>query len=343
MGRRTRVEIRGEMFVLNGEPTYNGIEWQGNKIEGLLINARMVQGIFDDLNSDTVGQWRYPDTGEWDADRNTREFIEAMALWRDHGVLGFTINLQGGSPYGYSQEQPWINSAFLSDGTLCTDYMFRLSAILDRADELGMVPIVGLFYFGQEKVMASEDAIRSGVINAVDWLLDCGYENVLVEINNECNVRYRQPLLMPDGVHELITEAKSRKKNGRRLLVGTSYGGNTPPRPNVAEVSDFLLLHGNRVEDPGRIRELIAEARAVEGFRPMPILFNEDDHFEFDKPDNNFTAAISSYASWGFFDYRMEGEDFDHGYQSVPVNWGISSPRKKGFFELAKRITHGLE
>ena len=27
------------------------------------------------------------------------------------------------------------------------------------------------------------------------------------------------------------------------------------------------------------------------------------------------------------------------GYQSVPVNWGISSIRKRGFFNLAKEIT----
>jgi hypothetical protein len=71
----------------------------------------------------------------------------------------------------------------------------------------------------------------------------------------------------------------------------------------------------------------------------MPILFNEDDHFDFDKPASNFTAAIGEYASWGYFDFRMRGEGFDDGYQSVPVNWGLSSPRKKAFFGLLKEIT----
>ena len=73
----------------------------------------------------------------------------------------------------------------------------------------------------------------------------------------------------------------------------------------------------------------------------MPILFNEDDHYGFDRPDNNFVAAIGEYASWGFFDYRFEGEGFDDGYQSVPVNWDISSRRKHGFFTLAKEIGTG--
>jgi len=35
----------------------------------------------------------------------------------------------------------------------------------------------------------------------------------------------------------------------------------------------------------------------------------------------------------------MTGEGFDAGYQSVPVNWAISSERKRGFFELLSKIT----
>ena len=41
------------------------------------------------------------------------------------------------------------------------------------------------------------------------------------------------------------------------------------------------------------------------------------------------------------FDYRMEGEGFDEGYQSVPVNWGISSERKKGFLWAAEEDDGG--
>ena len=91
--------------------------------------------------------------------------------------------------------------------------------------------------------------------------------------------------------------------------------------------------------DPARIAELVRQTRKVPGYRPMPILFNEDDHFDFDRPANNFAAAVGEYASWGYFDFRMSGEGFDEGYQSVPVNWGISSDRKKGFFRLLSEIT----
>ena len=95
---RTEVSIQADRFFINGRPTYQGRSYRGMKIEGLLMNSRMVQGIFDDLNPQTRDRWKYPDTGKWDADRNTREFIAAMPEWRRHGLLSFTISLQGFRP-----------------------------------------------------------------------------------------------------------------------------------------------------------------------------------------------------------------------------------------------------
>src|SRR5437667_1738905 len=60
-GGRTTVSIRGDAFLINGRPTYAGREYKGSKIEGLLMNSRVVQGIFDDSNPETRGRWRYPD------------------------------------------------------------------------------------------------------------------------------------------------------------------------------------------------------------------------------------------------------------------------------------------
>ena len=48
--RHTQVSIEGDRIFINGQPTYAGRTWCGNRIEGLLLNWRMVQGIFDDLN-----------------------------------------------------------------------------------------------------------------------------------------------------------------------------------------------------------------------------------------------------------------------------------------------------
>lgn len=338
--RKTAVSIEGDRFFINGKPTYAGRTWNGKKIEGLLFNSRVVQAIFDDLNPETRSWWAYPDTGKWDAERNTREFLAALPDWRKHGLLGITLNLQGGSPQGYSQNQPWHNSAIAPDGSLRSDYMARLERVLDRTDELGMVVILGIFYFGQDQRLEDEAAIKRAVKETVNWLFDRGYRHVMIEVDNECNVaKYDHEILKPARVHELIELVKETRRDGRRLLVSTSYGGKAIPRENVVRSADFLLLHGNGATDPAVIAEMVQKTRQVPGYRPMPILFNEDDHFDFDKPENNFTMAIGEYASWGYFDYRMKDEGFVEGYQSVPVNWGISSARKKGFFTRLSEIT----
>ncbi|HZF64419.1 MAG TPA: hypothetical protein VEZ55_08045, partial [Chitinophagaceae bacterium] len=194
-------------------------------------------------------------------------------------------------------------------------------------------------YFGQDQRLKDEAAVLSAADNATNWLLAKEYTNILVEINNECNVQYDHPILQPPRVHELIKRVQDKREKGRRLLVSTSYGGGTIPQENVVRTADYLLLHGNGVSDPEKIIEMVRQTRSVAGYKSKPIVFNEDDHFDFDKPMNNFIAATSEYASWGYFDYRMKNEGPEQGYQSVPVMWGISSERKKGFFEKLKEIT----
>ena len=336
---KTIVTIVGNAFHVNGRPTYPGQTWRGRNIEGLLLNARLVQGIFDDRNPETAARWAYPDTGKWDAERNTGDFIAAMPEWRRHGLLAFTINLQGGSPEGYSKDQPWHNSAFEADGSLRRDYLARLGRIIDKADELGMVVMLGYFYFGQDQRLKDELAVIRATDNATNWILDRGYRNVLVEVNNECNIGYDHGILRPDRVDELIRRVQKTRRDGRRLLVSTSYGGGVIPQKNVVQTADFLLLHGNGVADPLEIGEMVRRTRRAPGYRGQPIVFNEDDHFDFDRPTNNFLAAIGEYASWGYFDFRRQGESFNEGYQSVPVDWGIGSDRKRGFFGLLADIT----
>ncbi len=235
---KTVVTIEGEAIHINGQPTYPGRYWEGHKIEGLLFNSRMVQGIFDDLNPSTRAQFHYPDTDTWDPERNTNEFVAAMPAWRDHGVLGFTINMQGGSPIGYGNRE-WRNSAFEANGELRPAYMARLKRILDRADELGMVPIVGYFYFGQDQYLKDEAAVLNATDKATNWLLEQGYRNVLVEINNECNVRYDHPVLQPDNVHRLIQRVQAQSRDGHRLLVSTSYGGGHRAQAQCCSSSGF--------------------------------------------------------------------------------------------------------
>ncbi len=373
----THISIDNESWLIDNQPTYPNREFHSAKIEGLLMNNRMTNAVFDDENPLTRHLWAYPDTKEWDPDRNTNEFIAQLPTYRAHGLLAVTVNLQGGSPTGYYREdpfkasseykaiqasddeiwaglpsaasQPWHNSAFTSSGELKPAFQERTQRILDSCDRLGMIVILGYYYFGQDERLTDEAAVCAGVDNATRWILESGYGNVLIEINNECNIpRYEHEILQSHRVAELIERAQSQEIDGHRLLVGTSYGGGRVPDDDVAGISDYIMLHGNGVTEPSRIAEMVDQTRALPSYTPKPILFTEDDHFDFDKPDSNFASAISSYASWGYFD-PGEGAggksvfgDYADGYQNIPINWAINTVRKRAYFDFLCEVTAGL-
>lgn len=339
----TTISIDGTKWLIDGEPTHKGRSYKGSPVEGLLFNTRMVQAIFDDENPETASRWAYPDTGRWDPERNLAEFIEQLPNYRAHGCTAVTVNLQGGMPvFRTESAQPWINSAIDPKGELKPAYMDRLSRLLKAADEAGIVVIVGFYYFGQDKFMESEDAIRAGVANATDWLLDTGLGNILVEINNECDIpHYKYDLLGPSRVHELVDLARSREKDGRRLLVATSFAGGSYhkalepglPTDAVLEVSDFAIVHTNRHDMRGT-RAVVRGVREKAAYkaRPMPIVINEDSARAI-----NLFAALEEYAPWGFYD--QGDNNYKDGYQSPPVNWAINTNNKMAFFDAVAEVT----
>ncbi|MBN9087516.1 MAG: hypothetical protein J0J01_11460 [Reyranella sp.] len=342
----SKVTLSDGAFHIDGTPTYAGRSWRGHRIEGRLFDSRMANAIADDENPETRGAWAYAD-GPWDAQRSTAEFIAALPAYRAHGLLAVCINLSGGSPQGYSWNQPWKICGFTPDGTIKHAWAERLEAVIAACDRLGMVVILGLFYGKQSGTFKDESAVKAAVTNTVDWLSAKGATNVLLEIGNEVDLEnvWTHPIIAAERCHELIELAQRR--SGGRLLVSTSLIGiDAPPEPIVA-AADFLLPHGNRVHGPDGhyqpsphgIRLQLARWRASPAYRGQPIVYNEDDHFEFDKPDNHFVAAVECGASWGYFDYRMSRERFEDGFQSLPVDWTISSKRKRAFFGLLKEIT----
>jgi len=335
----TVVSIHGPAFHVDGVPTCHGRTWRGHRLEGLLFNLRAVQATFDDVNPATRDRWAYPDGRPYDPERQTREFVAALPTWRAHGLRAVTLNWQGGSPEGYSRAQPWHNSAWTAEGDLRSDHARRMERAIAALDRCGMVAILGLFYFGQDHRLRDEAAVLRAVDTAVDWIFDRDLRNVIVEIDNECDIRYAHPILKPPRVAELIARVAARTRDGRRLLVGTSFSGGTVPTDEVIAASDLALIHGNGVEDPRGIADLVAAARRLPSYRPMPIVVNEDDHFAFDAPVNNMQQAIASGASWGYFDPGRN--DYVDGHQSPPTRWDCNTARKRAFFATLREVTGG--
>ena len=345
----TVVTIQGADFLVDGLVANQGRTLDGIPLDGLLLNSRMINGAFDDANTATAHRWAYPDTGVWDAERNTREFLAAMPQWKADGLDAFTVGIQGGSPQGYSEEQPWDNAGFTPDGRLRDDYRRRVGAILDEADRLGLVVILDIFYHGQDHRLRDEAAIRTAVIEVCEWVLRSGWHHVVIEIANEVNwhTHYTHALLKAERVHELIAHAKSVTHHGLRMLVSTSFLAYPPYiTPRVLAEADFVLLHGNGTPYPDRLREMVDEVKGTPGYTPKPIMFNEDDHFDFDEPHNHMKAALAAGASWGFFDPgsittnppRPTLGDYLNGYQAAPINWTVSTETKRAFFDTLRRV-----
>jgi hypothetical protein len=352
---KTTISIHKQQFHINEQPTYAGRAHQRRHIEGLLFNTRMVQAIFDDENPDTAIHWRYPDTGTWDAERNTREFCAALPLYARHGVLGVTVGLQGGgSIYTPEIYNHYLNSAFTPEGELKPAYLERLRQILAAADDAGIIVIVNYFYWKQSARLNSDAAVRRATEAATDWLLSTGYTNILVDVMNECGDWWGglHPQLGTQRIHELIELVQQTTLHGRRLLAGSSTGGGEElPRGRWQAVEDFHMPHGNGCY-PDQLRAKLQRLKASDDFqrKPRPILVNEDTIFL-----DNLEACVDEYASWGFYcqgfgcDYadrmdwktrrRESSVEALTGFQTVPVNWGIHTPEKRPFFERVAVLT----
>lgn len=346
----TSVSINGDKFEINGVPTYQGRIWNSSLVEGLLLNSRMVNGAYDDLDGS-------PPSGmlPWDPRANTEDYIANMDDWRAQGLLGIGLNFQGGSNrcnglHGDGQSSSVDNNPFGQNGTEAFDdwyanqdsgyarYLARIGSIIRQADDLGMVVILGLFYFGQDETLNDEAAVVAAVDAATDWILDNGWTNVIIEVNNESNIGYNHAILQPSRVDELIARIQQRSSGvsgahlpDGHLLVSTSGGGGYDPQDDWIQQSDFVLLHGNGQSASG-VHSMVDAVRAetVWQANPKPIVFNEDS-----TSLPNFEAAVEKYASWGFFD--------NNGYQCVydgneTNRWTLASATESGYWPLVAEI-----
>jgi hypothetical protein len=317
------VSVRGRDIYLDGVITH-----ESSQLEGTLPNIRAVNATFDDENPATVDRWAYPNTGDWNRNRNTRELINALPDWREAGVLAATLSFQGGGPVDseFGTRQPWKNSAFNSYGDLKEGHLNRMERTIRALDGLGMVAIVNFFYLGQEWRIGTEEAVLNAAENATRWLVSKGFSNVIIDAVNESSSFYRTPILEPQNVHQLI--AKIHEWSDGRLLVGTSFLGGALPTSEVASESDVIFLHGNG-QKPWKINSMVDAMRARTN---KPVLFNEDS-----TSLSNFREASRNGASWGYYDQGRN--DYENGFQSLPIDWSLEAAPKQAFASEVQRLS----
>jgi len=304
---KTRVSIEGDRWLIDGRPTH-----PGSQAEGLLMNVRMVNSVFEDVG--TAGREKL---GRFDPQENTRRFIARIDEYAKSGVAAFTISLQGGMA-GYEGA---INSAFHSDGSLDETYLRRVASVIEACDRQGLVVILSCFYQRQhshERALADRQAIITGTENVARWIRRSGFTNVLLEVSNEYAHggfhRWTDGgwIMSEDGQVELVRRARAAAPG---LLVSTSgMGGGRMPEA-IARECDFLLIHFNNtpLEQYGA---RIAEARR----HGKPVVCNED-HKIGEQGAAAARASVEHGAGWGFMHVdknQLVPFEFD-GVQDDPI------------------------
>lgn len=318
---KTVVSIKGEDFFINGVKTYSEIEGSNTKNQGLLTNARFIQGVFDD-KSDSSRFDRYGK--KIDTMANTMDLIKALPEWYSYGLRAFTVGIQGGGPCFTIDNDTIENNPYGDDGlTLDEDYKKRLDLLICAADEIGMAVIVSYMYPGQAGRLEDGRAVQNAVIAASRFLKENEYTNVIIEVCNEFDCANSHTLINTDeGMSILIKLA--RKESGG-MLVGCSLTGGSVFK-EVCEESDVLLIHTNGCSRQ-KVYNLIQKTR---GFSPgKPVVINEDS-----QAIGQLEVCFHEHVSWGYYNNMTK--------QEPPVNWGVTKGEDQ-FFAQRIAIAHGIK
>ena len=316
---KTVLSIRGEDFLINGKKTYSEIMGSKESSHGLLMNARFIQGIFDDKAD--VSRFNRFGVQKYDPDRNTDDLIAALGEWYSYGLRAFTVGLQGGGPCFTVRNDTIDNNPFGDDGiAIDKKYLDRLDRIITAADEIGMVVIVSYFYHMQITRIKDATAVVNAVKNASRHLRDRKYTNVIIEIANEHNAFRSHPVAMEDeGMAVLINIAKEESGG---IPVGCSLTGGRY-NEQVTKASDVILIHGNSCSRQ-RFYNLIQQVREIAPGKP--VLCNEDS-----QSLGNMEVALNLHASWGYYNNLTK--------QEPPARWGVLDGEDRFF---AHRMARGI-
>lgn len=167
------------------------------------------------------------------SDATTRELIENLPVYRDYGINTVSVFFMG-SRFGDVK-------GYRVDSSLDPIYTERMGRIIEAADHLGMVVLVGCLYWSTSKAKEAlaptwkqGDANRA-VANAVRWLIENSYRNVFVDVDNE-GMAHDQ---MGWNIGEMIESAHEVDPS-----IMVAYNDGDPPPANA----DLYIHHSPKVK-----------------------------------------------------------------------------------------------
>ncbi len=315
---KTKLTIEKDKFLINGKLIYSEIETAKPEVHGLLMNARFIQGIFDDKRDPS----RFVRFGKnsWNPDENTADLIKALPEWYSYGLRGFTVGFQGGGPCFTIDNRAIDNNPFSKDGkSIDPVALTRMKSIIEAADELGMIVIVSNFYSGQIGHLYNDEAVIEAIKLTSNWLRDNTFTNVIIEIANEKDCeeyRVYPSIFTGEGLCKLIKVAQVESGG---IPVGCSSLGFMYD-DLVGYASDINIIHGNNLTRQRFYNKIIHAQKTGK-----PILCNEDSQ-ALSQMDVTFDTGVS----WGYYNNLTK--------QEPPTNWGIT--KGEDFFFAYRMAEH---
>lgn len=285
------VTIKGDKWFLNGK-----VLNAGSPAEGLLMNVRMVNSVFEDRGPE-LSKLNY----NFDPQKNTDHFISMIPEYSANGVNCFSISMQGGNS-GYEGA---VASAFETDGTLRQEYMERIAQVINACNKNSCIVILSCFYQRQHSNFSALDgkkAIMNALKNTVLWIKENHFGNVLLQVSNEYrhggfkNWKDGEWITSDEGQIELIKMAKSLYPS---LLVSTSGMGDGQFSPSLADAADYITIHFNNTS----LENYKEKIKAIKKFG-KPVVCNEDDKLK-EVGVNALVFSVINGCSWGYMNSKQ--------------------------------------
>lgn len=309
--------------------TYEGSRYRG-KVRGSLALLRVSQGLFDD-------EWLRERS--FDPGANTDRLIQQLPTYREHGIAGIVVGLQGGDP-GYSEEANGVRrassadlgetsgalvSAYRADGTLKPAWLARLDRLIEASNRQGLIVCLVLFQQDQDEVLSSPEAVVAAARNVASHLIQTNARNVMIDVADawdEPEGRWDHRRFIPRYVEYLIRAVRDEFQEADfSLPIGASSGSGMLYPMSLARLCDMVLLQG----DGRTAADKLARSRQFKQYgRPVLMV-----------SDSNGTAATGEELGRerSIAEAYLQGAS---GWSFVPVRTANNFPFAYGLPETSK-------
>lgn len=245
------------------------------KLRGSLAMLRAAQGLFDD-------EWLTE--REFDPEANTNRLIAQLDVYKQHGIGGIAVSLQGADP-GYAPQVNGIArgpsadlgrgagalvSAYKADGSLKPAWAARLARLIAETDKRGMVLCLILFQQYQDEALRSPEAIVAAARNVARLLVARDARNVILDLADAWDAQgdsWDHRRFIPRNIDNLIRAVREEFQDAEfSLPIGASTSAAMAYPMSLARVCDVVLLQGggrSAADKLARSRQLKEYGRAV--------------------------------------------------------------------------------